>query len=74
MADTLWKCPFKAHKDEDVENIPTDYLEWLLDQPWFAEKYSEGFKAVKQEVAYREKFGESKEEDTDKDWNRGKRW
>ena len=29
--------PLGKHKGEDLETIPTEYLEWIRDQPWVDE-------------------------------------
>ena len=69
MAKSLFKLPFGKHKGEGIEDVPLNYLEWLMEQDWFLEKYPEGEKAVNDEIAYRIKF-EMKETEIDKNWNR----
>lgn len=58
MADSMFTFPFGIHKDEDVEDVPSDYLVWVKGEEWFKRKFPVGFKAVKDELKYRERFGE----------------
>lgn len=32
--------PFGDHKDEKVDDLPTRYIKYLLDQDWFVEKFA----------------------------------
>lgn len=50
------KIPFGKHKGEIVADIPNSYLEWLLDQDFFEEKFSQHYEMAKQEMDYRNKF------------------
>jgi hypothetical protein len=58
MAKSMWTMPFGKHEGEDIEDIPTSYLRWLLDQEWFPEKYPRGYEYADAELNYREQFGE----------------
>jgi len=65
MAQSLWTCPFKAHKGKPVEDIPRSYLEWLLEQSWFCDPANgndRAIKAIQTELAYRERHGELDED------------
>lgn len=70
MADSLWILPFGKHKGEPIEDLKTDYLEWLTKQEWFLDKFSEGAAQIGKELAYRTRFGEPQEQDEDRKWNR----
>lgn len=69
MAESLWVIPFGKYRDQDIENVPTDYLEFLLGESWFERKFADKVSVVKQEIKYRNDFSNDKEE-TDKNWNR----
>jgi uncharacterized protein (DUF3820 family) len=58
MADSLFTMPFGKFKGQDIEDIETDYLEWIVGEQWFKEKFKDGRKAIEQELEYREKFGD----------------
>lgn len=65
MAQSLWICPFKAHKGKPVEEIPRGYLEWLLAQDFFCDPANgndRAIKAIQTELAYRERHGELDED------------
>jgi hypothetical protein len=54
MADSLFIIPFgNTHRGEPIEDCPTNYLEWLLEQDWFLEKYPEGANAIGKELEFR---------------------
>ena len=56
MAESLWTLPFGKFKGKDIEDVPTYYLNYLLCQGWFGEKYpGESFK-VQKELDYRDRF------------------
>ena len=50
------KIPFGKHKGELLADIPNSYLEWLLDQEFFEEKFQQHWKMTKKELEYRDKF------------------
>lgn len=50
------KIPFGKHKGELLADIPNSYLEWLLDQEFFEEKFLQHWKMAKKELEYRDKF------------------
>jgi uncharacterized protein (DUF3820 family) len=57
--------PFGKHKGEDIEDIPTEYLEWFLsnvDTPPVSkkelrEKHLDLCSAIEDELASRKKYG-----------------
>ncbi|MDY0314760.1 MAG: DUF3820 family protein [Bacteroidales bacterium] len=69
MADSMFTFPFGKHKDEDIEDVPTSYLQWLVGEDWFRTQYPKGYKAVLSELKYRKDF-DSEEDNEDKNWNR----
>ena len=70
MAESLFIIPFGKHKGSPIEDCPTSYLEWLSEQDWFIEKFSEGAKAVGKELEFRQRFDDGDEPDEDRNWNR----
>ncbi len=58
MAESLFVIPFGKFKGKDIEDIPTDYLIWAKGEDWFKNRFPTGFKAVQEELKYREKFGD----------------
>ncbi len=50
------KMPFGKHKGELLADIPNSYLDWLLEQNFFEEKFREHWKMAKKEIEYRKKF------------------
>ena len=70
MASSLWIIPFGKHKDKPIEDCPTSYLEWLTEQDWFTEKFSEGTKAIGKELEFRQRFDDEDEPEEDRNWNR----
>jgi len=73
MAESLFIIPFGKHKGSGIEDVPTSYLEWLTEQDWFTEKFSEGAKAIGKELEFRQRFGDGDEPDEDRNWNRRNR-
>ena len=57
MAESLWIIPFGKNKGEPIEDVGTDYLEWLTEQEWFLQKFKDGAEAIGKELAYRTRFG-----------------
>jgi uncharacterized protein (DUF3820 family) len=49
--------PFGKHKGKLICDIATSYLEWLSEQDFFEEEYSELFDLVEQELEYRRMWG-----------------
>lgn len=49
--------PFGKHKGELICDVPASYLNWLLEQDWFAEKHKKLMDLVKIELKYRDDFG-----------------
>lgn len=50
------KIPFGKHRGELLADIPNSYLEWLLEQEFFEEKFPEHYTMSKKEMEYRRKF------------------
>jgi uncharacterized protein (DUF3820 family) len=50
------KMPFGKHKGELLADIPNSYLDWLLEQDFFEEKFREQWLMTKKELDYRKKF------------------
>jgi len=46
--------PFGNYKGKDIEDIPTDYLKWLLETDWFDKKYPELVDEIETELKYRD--------------------
>lgn len=73
MAESLFIIPFGKHRGAGIEDVPTSYLEWLTEQDWFGEKFSEGMKQIGKELKYRERFDDGDEPEEDQNWNRRRR-
>lgn len=56
MAESLFTMPFGKHKGIDIEDISDSYLQWIIGEDLFKEKFKEGCDAIKKELAYRERF------------------
>lgn len=56
MAQTVKKWRIGVHKDKDIEDVPNQYLEYILEQDWFEKKYPDLMKAAEKELEYRNKF------------------
>lgn len=50
------KIPFGKHRGELLADLPNSYLEWLLEQDFFEEKFREQWLMSKKELEYRNKF------------------
>jgi uncharacterized protein (DUF3820 family) len=48
--------PFGAHRDVLICDVPKSYLNWILEQEWFEEKFKDLYDLVKLEIAYRDKW------------------
>lgn len=70
MAESLWIIPFGKHSGKGIEDVPVSYLEWLLEQDWFCEKFKEALEPIKKEMAFRERFSGGQEPEEDRNWNR----
>jgi uncharacterized protein (DUF3820 family) len=44
---------FGNYKGHEIENVPSDYLIWLLESDWFDKKYPELVEEVEAELQYR---------------------
>ena len=48
--------PFGKHKGKEIEEIPSDYLRWLIDQDFIEEeKHAELYESIEEEIAIRER-------------------
>ena len=56
MAESLGQIPFGKFKNQDIEDIPDSYLEWIIGEDWFKEKFKNIHTIIKKELEYREKF------------------
>ncbi len=70
MAESLWIIPFGKHKGKPIEDVDRGYLEWLLEQDWFLEKFGKGKEAIEKELKFRDRFGAAPEPEADRHWNR----
>lgn len=55
----LAEMPFGKHKGEHIEDVPTSYIRWLLDQDWLADKFPDLVDACQIESEYRKMWGEN---------------
>ena len=46
---------FGKHVNEDIREIPSDYLQWLMEQDWFEEKFDNIRQRVEEELKIRER-------------------
>lgn len=49
------RMPFGEHKGEQIMDIERSYLNWLLEQEWFEEKFSELHEHVKEHLVRRDR-------------------
>ncbi|MHC4569512.1 MAG: putative quorum-sensing-regulated virulence factor [Planctomycetota bacterium] len=42
------EIPFGKHRGEAIKDIPIKYLDWLLGQDWFVEKFDDLAEEVKE--------------------------
>jgi uncharacterized protein (DUF3820 family) len=73
VAESLWVIPFGKHKGEPIEDVPTDYLEWVTEQDWFLEKFPKGAVQIGKDLAFRDRFSDGGEPEEDRYWNRRNR-
>lgn len=48
--------PFGKHKGKLICDIPSLYLQWLLDQDWFVRDHPKMEEMIKMELDYRKKW------------------
>lgn len=48
--------PFGKYKGELIADLGNGYLEWLLSQDWFCQKFPDHKKQIDIELLYRKKF------------------
>jgi uncharacterized protein (DUF3820 family) len=56
MADGESIIPFGKYKGKTIEDIPSDYLDYLLSEEWFETKFKDLYEEVKQEMKFRNDF------------------
>jgi uncharacterized protein (DUF3820 family) len=56
--ESLWEIPFGKHKGP-IEDAPTSYLKWLIEQDWFCEKHILGEQQINAELNFRERWGDN---------------
>ena len=57
MADSLTRpLSFGKHEGEDIEDIPSDYLRWLLETEWFDKKHVDMVEPIETELEFRDRF------------------
>lgn len=54
----LAEMPFGKHKGEHIEDVPTSYLTWLVEQEWCEEKFYSLYDAALIEIEYRKMWGD----------------
>lgn len=54
VVQSMYILPFGKHKGEDIEQVPTSYLHWMLDQEWIEEKFPKLYKAAETESNFRD--------------------
>ena len=45
--------PFGKYVNREVREVPSDYLEWLMDEDWFCDQYEELAAEVEDELDVR---------------------
>jgi uncharacterized protein (DUF3820 family) len=48
--------PFGVYKGRDIENVPSGYFRWLLDQDWFNDKNPGLSNQIVKEMEWRDKW------------------
>jgi uncharacterized protein (DUF3820 family) len=48
---------FGIHRGKTLNEIPSDYLEWLIRQDWFEDKYPDLLESTEGELDWRDQFG-----------------
>lgn len=48
--------PFGAFKGKELEDVPSSYFTWLLDQNWFNDKFPGLSNQIVSEMDWREKW------------------
>ena len=65
MEDEVYILHFGKFKGLDIEDIPSDYLKYLVESDWFEDKYPDFVKPIEDELAFRDRwnshfYGEAK--------------
>ena len=58
MAASLGQTPFGKYKGVDIEDVPTDYLEWIIGEKFFKDKHKQLREIIVKELEYRSRFPE----------------
>lgn len=56
MAESLGIMPVGKHKGEEIEDIESSYLKWIIGEQWFKDQRPMLCEAIKKELKYREQF------------------
>lgn len=56
MAESLGQIPFGKFRGIDIEDIPDDYLKWVIGEDWFKVKFKTLCEIIKKELKYRDDF------------------
>lgn len=56
MAESMYTMKIGKYRGCDIEDLPTDYLTWLMEQNWFEEKFPDAIDPINKELKFREKF------------------
>lgn len=51
MANTI--LSFGKHIGKDIEDVPSNYLEWVVQQNWFQDAHEELVTSIESELSYR---------------------
>lgn len=43
----------KQYRGKEIEDVPSDFLRWLLEQDWFLDKYPELADEINEELQWR---------------------
>ena len=63
MAESLWIFPFGKFKGKPIEDIPKSYLEYMLEQNWFCDKFSNKIEIVQKQIKFLENFPNEEKKD-----------
>jgi len=63
MAESVFELKFGKYCGQGIEDVPTGYLRWLLEQDWFCKQHAKAVKIIESEIKYRQTFGDEIEED-----------
>ena len=52
--EIVMELPFGKYRDIEIEEVPSDYLRWLVLQDWFENRYPELLKEAEEELSFRD--------------------